>query len=379
MTVSGIQRKADIFVDAVALRTILVFATDHVALQYEGLHLIAPGRHERTGLSMQVDQLIALIHMECRHVIRLRHKDLLFHSRLCRQRTRRLAQIPDFIPLVLGKGYRRSPAMGAGQRRCHLFVYCAVRLAAALIHADNRFADTQPTLVTGRVTAAAIQRPGSFRFIESAVGVIRHHGMAGLGADTVALRHEHGLVVVAAEGCGFVFLPDGALAAAFTAGTDLQRDGRQVFHPFPIVFHAVQNQRDIAAARTASAGQRLYLAVLCDFHPAISRMIFQSDGGRHDSGPEGRRTFFLISDAPRIGGVFGAKTCGFQNARRVMCLCTESGGHLLGHIHPLPALIVQADSSAAACRSSAAFSTGGSSLPRTEALRRIPRHAFGLK
>ena len=40
---------------------------------------------------------------------------------------------------------------------------------------------------------------------------------------------------------------------------------------------------------------------------------------------------------------------------------------------------VQADSSAAACRSSAAFSTGGSSLPRTEALRRIPRHAFGLK
>ena len=33
----------------------------------------------------------------------------------------------------------------------------------------------------------------------------------------------------------------------------------------------------------------------------------------------------------------------------------------------------------AACRSSAAFSTGGSSLPRTEALRRIPRHAFGLK
>ena len=98
---------------------------------------------------MQIDQLIALIHMECRHVIRLRHKGLLFHSRLCRQRTRRFAQIPDFIPLILSKGYCRSP-----------------------IHADNRFTDTQPTLVTGRVTAAAIQRPGSFRFIESTVGVI---------------------------------------------------------------------------------------------------------------------------------------------------------------------------------------------------------------
>ena len=62
-----------------------------------------------------------------------------------------------------------------------------------------------------------------------------------------------------------------------------------------------------------------------------------------------------------------------------MLLCPECSGHLLGHIHPLPALVVQAESSAAACRSSAAFSTGGSSLPRTEALRRIPRHAFGLK
>ena len=328
---------------------------------------------------MQVDQLIALIHMECRHVIRLRHKGLLFHSRLCRQRTRCFAQIPDFIPLVLGKGYCRCAAMGAGQRRCHLFVYRAVRLASTLIHADNRFTDTQPALIAGRVTATAIQRPGSFRFIESAVGVIRHHGMAGFRADTVALRDEYSLVIVAAEGGGLILLPDGALAASFTPRANLQRDGRQVFHPFPTVFYAIQNQRNIASTRTASAGQRLYLAIPCDLHPAISRMIFQSDGGRHDSGTEGGRTFFLISDAPRIGGVFGTKTCGFQNARRVMCLCLESGGHLLGHIHPLPALVVQADSSAAACRSSAAFSTGGSSLPRTEALRRIPRHAFGLK
>ena len=65
-----------------------------------------------------------------------------------------------------------------------------------------------------------------------------------------------------------------------------------------------------------------------------------------------------------------------------MLLCPEGTGHILGNIHLLTALVVQTDPpscSAEACLSSAAFSTGGSSLPRTEALRRIPRHAFGLK
>ena len=204
--------------------------------------------------------------------------------------------------------------------------------------------------------------------------------MAGFRADTVALRDEYSLVIVAAEGGGLILLPDGALAASFTPRANLQRDGRQVFHPFPTVFHAVQNQRNIAAARTAPTGQRLYLAVLGNLHPAVGRMVFQSDGSWHDTSTEGGRTFFLISDAPRVGGMFCAETGRFKDARLMpMLLCPECSGHLLGHIHPLPALVVQAESSAAACRSSAAFSTGGSSLPRTEALRRIPRHAFGLK
>ena len=34
---------------------------------------------------MQVDQLIALVHMESRHFFRLCHKGLLLHSRLCGQ------------------------------------------------------------------------------------------------------------------------------------------------------------------------------------------------------------------------------------------------------------------------------------------------------
>ena len=226
MTVSGIQRKADIFVDAVALRTILVFAADHVALQHEGLHLVASGRHECAGLPMQFDQLIALVHMECRHVIRLRHKGLLFHSRLCRQRTRRLAQIPDFIPLVLGKGDSRCTTMGASKRRCHLFIHCTVRLTAALIHADNRFTDTQPALITGRIATATVQCPGSLSFVKSTVGIVGHHGVTGLRADTVALRHKDSLVIVAAEGSRFFFLPDSTFAATLASRTNFQCDCR---------------------------------------------------------------------------------------------------------------------------------------------------------
>lgn len=72
-----------LLIDAISLRTILVLAADHVALQDEGLHLVAPGCHKRTGLTMQVDQLIALVYMESRHIFRLCHKGLLLHPRLC--------------------------------------------------------------------------------------------------------------------------------------------------------------------------------------------------------------------------------------------------------------------------------------------------------
>jgi hypothetical protein len=39
MAVSGIQCKADILIDAIPLRTVLILAADHVALQDEGLLL----------------------------------------------------------------------------------------------------------------------------------------------------------------------------------------------------------------------------------------------------------------------------------------------------------------------------------------------------
>ena len=85
MAVCRIQGEADILIDAIPLRTIFILAADHVALQDEGLHLITPGRHQSTGLAMQLDQLIALVHMESRHLFRLCHKGLLLHPRLCCQ------------------------------------------------------------------------------------------------------------------------------------------------------------------------------------------------------------------------------------------------------------------------------------------------------
>ena len=59
-----------------------------------------------------------------------------------------------------------------------------------------------------------------------------------------------------------------------------------------------------------------------------------------------------------------------------MCFRAKSCGYIVRYFYGLTALVVQAD---CACRSRAAFSSGGSSLPRFEALCRIPRQAFGLK
>ena len=59
-----------------------------------------------------------------------------------------------------------------------------------------------------------------------------------------------------------------------------------------------------------------------------------------------------------------------------MALRPEGAGHLLRDVHAAPALVIQADP---ACSSSASRRIAGSSLPRAEARRRIPRQALGLK
>jgi hypothetical protein len=67
MTIRGIQRETDILIDPASLRPVPILAPDHGTLQ---------------------------------------HKSLLFHPRLRTQGTCHIVQIPDFIPLVLGKSNR---------------------------------------------------------------------------------------------------------------------------------------------------------------------------------------------------------------------------------------------------------------------------------
>ena len=109
----------------------------------------------------------------------------------------------------------------------------------------------------------------------------------------------------------------------------------------------------------------------------ILRVIF-INSRRNCSGTEGGRSFIFVADTSRFCRVFRAKPCcGLHHARWVtMCFRTESSGYIVRYFYRLSTLVVQAD---CACRSSAAFSSGGSSLPRFEALCRIPRQALGLK
>ena len=166
----------------------------------------------------------------------------------------------------------------------------------ALIHMECghifRLYYTDSSLIAGRVTAAAVQCPGSFSFIETTVRIVGHHGMAGFRADAIAFRNEQCLVVVTTKRSRFFFLPDGSLAATLTSGADLQCDCRGVFNIFHRAFHrifnSVHDHRDITAARTAPTRQRLHLAILGNLHPAVRRMVLQCDGGRHDTSPEGR-------------------------------------------------------------------------------------------
>ena len=110
---------------------------------------------------------------------------------------------------------------------------------------------------------------------------------------------------------------------------------------------------------------------------SVLRVIF-IDSRRNSPCTEGRRSFIFIADTSRFCRVFRAEPCcGFHHAWRVtVCFRTKSCGYIVRYFYGLSTLVVQAD---CACRSRAAFSSGGSSLPRFEALCRIPRQALGLK
>ena len=81
---------------------------------------------------------------------------------------------------------------------------------------------------------------------------------------------EQRLIVVAGQSCGLVLLDKRTLATTLTAGADLH------------------HKRYIVAARPHAGGQRLHIAVLGKFDPAVGRMVFQCHSRRNDTCPKGR-------------------------------------------------------------------------------------------
>ena len=88
---------------------------------------------------MQIDQLIALVHMERSHLFPAVPQRSAASSPALLPVCRLLSQIPDFIPLILGKGDR-------------------------LYHTDA-------ALIAGRVPTAAVKCPGGLRFIKPLCGL----------------------------------------------------------------------------------------------------------------------------------------------------------------------------------------------------------------
>ena len=138
---------------------------------------------------------------------------------------------------------------------------------------------------------------------------------------------KKGLIIAAGEGGGFIRLDKRTFSASFTAGADFQ------------------NKRDVSSAGTHSFAQGLNHAAFFDFDTTVGRMIFNRKRGGNNAGAECRGLFLFIADAARLRRLFRAETGGFAY-------------------------------SFAACLSRAFRRTVGSSLPRAEALRRIPRQAF---
>ena len=99
--------------------------------------------------------------------------------------------------------------VGSIQREGHILIDAAA-LGTVLVgssdHGTLHSHHSHAALVAGGIAAAPVQTAGSVRFIKTAVRIVRLHGVALLGADAVDLRHKYRLVIVAAEGSGFVLL-----------------------------------------------------------------------------------------------------------------------------------------------------------------------------
>ena len=206
---------------------------------------------------------------------------------------------------------------------------CGHSIGRPLHHGDA-------ALVAGGVAAVLIQRPGGVCLVDAAAWIVREHPLTESRANAVALRHEQRLVVVAGEGGGHILLDKRTLAAALAAGAYLQRLGRICLHHEGLVVAP-------GAVGGADRGGRVQ-------RPGVSGVL----------------AMVLIDGSTRL----------HDAGRMSVHLGAERSRYTKGNIHAAPTLVVQAD---AACRSKASRRISGSSLPRAEALRRIPRQAFGLK
>lgn len=175
-----------------------------------------------------------------------------------------------------------------------------------------------------------------------------------------------GVLVVPRHEGGSLFLADlGVAARGHCVGF------RGSLRLIAVTRTGIQQQRDIHAAGSHAGGQRLDGTALINFDSTVHGMAFQRNSGRNRSGAKGGSAFFLITDAMALGGRLLAESRR-QNARRVAVhLGAERPGHADRNVHAAPALVVQTD---VACRSRARRRTSGSSLPRAEARRRIPKY-----
>lgn len=226
----------------------------------------------------------------------LQHIGLLLHPGLCRYRAGLAVKVAHLVALVLGERHRLHNGDAA--------------------------------LIAAGVATVGVQRPGGVRFIDTAVRIVREHGVALVGADAVSSRNEDRLVVVAGERCRHIVLNESAFPATLAAGAYLQRLG------------CVQHQRCVHAACSHAGGQRLYLPVLGYLAASIGGMVLDCHAG-NDPGSKRGRAFLLISDAAALGAVFGAETAGLHDAWRVVSFGTESGRFVSRNINPLSALVIQ--------------------------------------
>mgnify|MGYP006922187741 CR=1 FL=1 len=228
----------------------------------------------------------------------------------------------------------------------------------------------------------------------------------GMRSCSLDERNKYSLIIIGSKRSRFIDLCELSLAAVSATTADLQCNG-------------LCHKRYIVAAGSGSAAKCLAGVILTDTDSSVCRMILHGECRRNDTGSQCGRYLFLVADASCLCAVFRGKSCRLQDTvpsgrhpavhtercrcvigdrgviavnadsmknRRVIAviLCDQCESLFLCDTDTRSALTVHTEGSTSsvsppACLSSAFFSTSGSSLPRTEALRSIPRHAFGLK